>query len=64
MSEDQPAEIPVEQRQSIFMKLVELQDEGLTVSASVTEAARLFNIPESRVKEIEREGLDNQWPPL
>jgi hypothetical protein len=64
MSEERPDEMPMEQRQTIFRRLVELQDEGLSVSASLAEAARLFEISEQRVKEIEREGLDKQWPPL
>jgi hypothetical protein len=64
MPQEQTDEMPLEQRQTIFLKLVELQDEGLSVAASLAEAARLFDISEQRVKDIEREGLDKQWPPL
>lgn len=58
------ADIPVERRQSIFRALVESQDGGLNVIASRAEVARQFSVTEEQVKEIEREGLANQWPPL
>jgi hypothetical protein len=59
-----PDEIPVEQRQVIFKALVEAQDGGQGVAASRTEAAKRFSVTEDQVKDIEREGLANQWPPL
>ena len=61
---EQPDEIPVEQRQVIFKTVVEAQDGGQSVAASRTAAARQFSISEEQVKDIEREGMDNQWPPL
>ena len=65
MSEQQSTEeIPVEQRQTIFRALVEAQDGGLAVVASRAEIARRFSVSEDQVKDIEREGLANQWPPL
>jgi hypothetical protein len=57
-------DLPLEQRQAIFLALVESQDGGMTVANSRTEVARRFSVSESRVKEIESEGLKNQWPPL
>jgi hypothetical protein len=57
-------EIPVEQRQMIFKALVEAQDGGQSVAASRAEAARRFSVSEDQIKEIEREGMNNQWPPL
>ncbi len=59
-----PDEIPVEQRQVIFKALVEAQDGGQGVAASRTQAAKRFSVTEEQVKDIEREGLANQWPPL
>ena len=65
MSQQQSTEeIPVEQRQTIFRALVEAQDGGLAVVASRAEIARRFSVSEDQVKDIEREGLANQWPPL
>jgi hypothetical protein len=58
------ADIPVDRRQDIFRALVESQDGGLTVVASRAEVARRFSVTEEQVREIEREGLANQWPPL
>ncbi len=57
-------EIPLEQRQVIFKALVEAQDGGKGVAASRTEAAQRFSVTEEQVKDIEREGLAKQWPPL
>ena len=59
-----PDEIPLEQRQVIFKAIVEAQDGGQGVAASRTEAAKKFAVTEDQVKDIEREGLANQWPPL
>ena len=57
-------EIPFEQRQLIFKTLVEAQDNGMAVAASRSRIARQFSITEEQVKAIEREGSDEQWPPL
>lgn len=56
--------LPVDQKQAIFLALVESQDGGMTVATSRAEVARRFSVTEGQVKEIEREGLSNQWPPL
>jgi hypothetical protein len=56
--------IPLEQRQMIFRAVVEAQDGGMGVASSRAAAARRFAVTEEQVKEIEREGLANQWPPL
>ena len=57
-------DLPVERRQTIFLALVEAQDGGLSVIASRAEVAARFSVTEDQMKEIEREGLANQWPPL
>jgi hypothetical protein len=57
-------EISLEQRQVIFKALVEAQDAGQSPTASRTAVAKQFAVSEEQVKRIEREGSDNQWPPL
>ncbi len=57
-------EIPLEQRQVIFRALVEAQDTGMNVATSRAEIAQRFSVTEDQVKDIEREGLAQQWPPL
>lgn len=56
--------IPVEQRQLIFKALIESQDGGVSVPQSRADVSRTFGITVDQVKEIEREGLEEQWPPL
>ena len=60
----QDSAIPIEQRQSIFLAVVQAQDEGMSVAASRAEAAKRYSVTEAQIKEIEAEGLDQQWPPL
>jgi hypothetical protein len=57
-------DLPMDQKQAIFLALVESQDGGMTVATSRAEIARRFSVTEGQVKEIEREGLSQQWPPL
>lgn len=47
-----------------FRALVEMQDSGTTVTASRWAVAEQFDPTEEAVKEIERAGIANQWPPL
>ncbi|WP_439625056.1 hypothetical protein [Gemmata sp.] len=56
--------LPVEQRQTIFRTLVEIQDTGMGVAAARTEIAKRFSVTDAQIKAIEREGLEEQWPPL
>ncbi len=51
-------------RKEIFLALVDAQDHEMSVSQSRKVIAERFSIPEDKVRDIEREGLDNQWPPL
>jgi hypothetical protein len=64
VSQQSVEELPLSQRQAIFLALVESQDGGMNVATSRAEIARRFSVTENQVKEIEREGLSNQWPPL
>jgi hypothetical protein len=52
------------QRKEIFLALVEAQDHEMTVAQSRKAVAERFGLRESQVRTIEREGLDNDWPPL
>lgn len=56
--------LPLEQRQLIFAALVEAQDAGAKPAASRTAIAEKYEVSEDMVRDIEREGLANQWPPL
>ena len=53
-----------ERRREIFRALVDLQDHGQGVAASRQLIAERFGLSDEQVREIEREGLDRQWPPL
>jgi hypothetical protein len=54
----------VEQRQEIFRALVEAQDHDMTVAVSRSTVGERFGISNDQLRQIEREGLDRQWPPL
>jgi len=41
-----------------------LQDEGLTTEQSRVQVAAQFSINVREVKNVEREGISKQWPPL
>jgi len=51
-------------RQEIFKALVDAQDQEMGVARSRKVIAERFGVSESQIKEIEQEGLDQQWPPL
>ena len=51
-------------RKEIFLALVNAQDDGADVVISRRMMVERFDVSESQVREIEREGLDNNWPPL
>lgn len=57
--------LTVQQRREIFHALVTTQDLGMmTVAQSREQVSKQFEISDSQLKEIEEEGLDNEWPPL
>jgi len=60
-AEDQ---LPEARRKEIFQALVDAQDKGMSVAQSVKFIAQHYGVSEGQVKEIEREGIDSQWPPL
>ncbi len=51
-------------RRSIFADLVAAQDEGVDVPRSREMVAHQHGVALDEVKEVEREGIDHQWPPL
>jgi hypothetical protein len=51
-------------RREIFSALVDAQDQEMPVAESRREIARRFGITDEDLREIEREGLDNDWPPF
>jgi Sigma-70, region 4 len=52
------------QRKEIFLALVDAQDQEMPVDVSRKVVAERFGVSEGQVRQIEREGLDNDWPPL
>ena len=56
--------LPDDRRREVFLALVEAQDGGTPVAESRGAVAERFGLTERQVKEIEREGLDEGWPPL
>ena len=55
--------LPETKRREIFEALVHAQDR-LSVAQSRNEVAREFDVTEGQLRQIEREGIDNSWPPL
>ncbi len=53
------------QRQEVFHALVTTQDLGvMSVGESREHIEKQFEITETQLKQIEEEGLENEWPPL
>ena len=53
-----------DRRREIFAALVAAQDEGVPVARSRDQVAQRFGVTRDVVAQIEREGMDNEWPPL
>jgi hypothetical protein len=56
--------LPIERRREVFLALVAAQDGGLGVLASREKVANEQGISARDLLKIEKEGLQNQWPPL
>ena len=56
--------LSLEQRQEIFLALVEAQDSRMTVAQSRKAMVERFGLSEHQVRRIEQEGVDGEWPPL
>jgi len=65
MPQNGPAQSLSETRkQQIFLALLEAQDQELGVLRARKLIAENFRISEDQVIRIEREGIENNWPPL
>jgi hypothetical protein len=53
-----------DRRKEIFSALVDAQDHEMDVAQSRRLVAQHFGVTEGQVRQIEREGMDRQWPPL
>jgi hypothetical protein len=51
-------------RKEIFLALVNAQDHGMDVAQSRRFVVFRFKVSKSLVRKIEREGMENEWPPL
>jgi hypothetical protein len=51
-------------RREIFHLLVVAQDFAMTVAESREMVIALYGLSEHKVRKIENEGLQKQWPPL
>ena len=56
--------LTTQQRKEIFLNLVETQDTGNNVRQSYELVTERYDISEDQLRQIEQEGLDNEWPPL
>ena len=57
-------ELPEPRRKEIFLALVDAQDHDMNVVESRQLIMKRFGLSEGQLRQIEREGMDNQWPPL
>jgi hypothetical protein len=51
-------------RKELFLALVDAQDQGMSILQSRHVVARQFRVSNKQVRQVEQEGLDNEWPPL
>lgn len=60
-----PNPLPSEdRRRAIFAALVEAQGRTRSLRKAKQEVVAQFGVTGSVVAEIEREGMNNEWPPL
>jgi hypothetical protein len=66
MSAQEPEdELSEERRKEIFKALVEAEDyHEMTRPQARHLVAHRFGLGETQVRQIEREGMENLWPPL
>jgi hypothetical protein len=58
------SQLTEDRRKEIFFALVDAQDHEIDVAQSRRLMVQRFGVSESQVRQIEREGMENQWPPL
>ena len=64
LSEKRLGEFSKTRRKEIFLALVDAQDHEMDVAQSRRLVGQRFGINESQIRQIEREGTTNDWPPL
>lgn len=64
MAAETAEKLAEERRKEIFQVIVEAQDKHISVAESRKLAMKQFGVSESQVRQIEREGMDSNWPPL
>jgi hypothetical protein len=64
MAQQAGTTLPEARRKAIFLALVDAQDHETPVPQSRQAVASRFGVTEEPVRQIEREGLDHDWPPL
>lgn len=65
MIQDQATDqLSEDRRKEIFLALVNAQDKEMGVAESRRFVVEHFGISDGQVRQIEREGMDRQWPPL
>ena len=64
MAGNESVELSEERRKEVFAALVEAQDQEMSVLQSRQLVGKRFGLTDAQIREIEREGMDQQWPPL
>jgi hypothetical protein len=64
IQEKELEQLSEDRRKEIFLALVDAQDHEMDVAQSRCFVVQRFSVGESRVRQIEREGMDKKWPPL
>ena len=64
IQEKEHEQLSEDRRKENFLALVDAQDHEMDVAQSRSFVVQRFNVSESRVRQIEREGMDSRWPPL
>ena len=64
MSPQKLEELSQEERKEIFRELVHAQDHDLGVKESRKVIAERFGLTDEDIRQIEKEGLEAEWPPL
>ena len=56
--------VPLQRRMECFDRLVIAQDYGMSTAEAREMLFHLYGLDETQVVQIEREGIENNWPPL
>jgi len=61
---DSTNSLPLQRRMEIFYRFVVAQDYGMSTAEAREMLFHLDGLDATQVVRIEREGLENNWPPL